>query len=193
MARAAALPAALATLAFLVAGCSGDEAGSEGGGGTAAADADGAGEEAEATAPEGPGFGEPITANVGVEVTFDDPSVGSDGDRRWLDVRITAENTFLAPSEVDFALICVGNNRAGQFLLDVDTPSPAFPLADPPMVPADSVTEGYVSLGLPQDDAGRPVEACANNPVAIQVLSWDLADPLILPEDLAAELVPERD
>jgi hypothetical protein len=120
--------------------------------------------------------------------TVDEASVGGSGANKWLDAHITVATTSF-DTEFDVALVCSGNNRVGKFVSAADTPSPVLPVTEP--LPRESVTEGYVSLGLPKADDGTPVEACTPGRIGIVGLSdtGGSSDFITVPEDLAAELV----
>ena len=89
----------------------------------------------------------------------------------------------------DFGIVCGGTARVGSYLLDADTPAPTFPLADPPVaVPGES--SGYVSLGLPKQDDGSYVDACADADMGIVILEPSGASTLVFPDDLTEQLRP---
>jgi hypothetical protein len=152
---------------------------------------------ASSSADTRPTLGDTIEAGLFLTAVFDDPSVGSDAQQKWLNVRVTVTNDFGGeqgggpPQEFDFALICAGNYTAGSYVVGVDRPSPAFPFADPPAVP-NGETSGYVSLGLPKADDGQVVEACDHAEMGIAILEPAGATTLVLPDDLTEQLRPAR-
>ncbi len=138
-------------------------------------------------------FGEVIEYEARTTFMLKDPKVSTDGARRWLDVHLTV-NAYFPITGFDIAIVCYPSAALGQYLIDVPTPSPAFPITPVPNgysidIPGNTTIEGYVSLGLPLADNGSPVEQCAEQPMRIVGRTNLGTDHIIFSEDLAQELL----